>query len=141
VIDESTLEVSFPRAYSYLLDNRSTLEKRKWFGKGPEELSGSWYGMMYLDSLAAFTGNRLVTPALASESSFALDSGNLFVTGTAGVSSIALKNSNSEYLYFVLGVLNSYLISEFIVDHSTPYQGGYFKFSAPYIRMVLRWSP
>lgn len=141
IMDESTLGVKYPHAYSYLLDNRSTLEKRKWFGKGPEELSGSWYGMMYLDSLAAFSGDHLVTPALASVSSFALDSGNLFVTGTAGVSSIALKNSSAEFLYFVLGVLNSNLISEFLIDHSTPYQGGYFKFSAPYIRMAPIRTP
>jgi hypothetical protein len=141
ILDESTLAVNYPRAHSYLLQNRSTLEKRKWFGKGPEDLSGSWYGMMYLDTLKAFSGEHLVTPALASESNFAMDSGNLFVTGTAGVTSIVLKDSSSELLYFVLGILNSVLISEFIIDHSTPYQGGYFKFSAPYIRMVPIRTP
>ena len=26
------------------------LKSRVWFGKGPQELSGEWYGMMYLDS-------------------------------------------------------------------------------------------
>ncbi len=136
LIPEPQLRSRFPGAYSYLLSHRAELEARRWFGKGPDELSGGWYGMMYLDSARAFAGPHLVTPALSNRSNFAPDSDTLFVTGTAGVTSVVLQSDDPEHRYFVLGVLNSSLLSEYIVDHSTPYQGGYFKFSAPYIKPV-----
>jgi hypothetical protein len=128
------LSSRYPAAWRYLSDHKKQLSARKWFGKGAKELSGQWYGMMFLDAPEAFEGQHLVTPALSARSNFAIDAANLFVTGTAGVSSATLKSESDEFLYFVLGILNCKLISEYIIDHSTPYQGGYFKFSTPYIR-------
>ena len=134
VMDEDQLAVRFPGTFDYLQTHRADLERRRWFKKGPVELSGTWYGMMYLDKPSSFDGPHLVTPALAGGSNFASDEDTLFVTGTAGVSSVILRSTDEEHRYFVLGVLNSTLLSEFLIDHSTPYQGNYFKFSAPYIR-------
>lgn len=134
IMSESRLQSEFPGAYIYLKDHEAKLRGRVWFKKSPVELSGEWYGMMYLDDFDAFVGRKIVTPALASESNFAEDDGSLFVTGTAGVSSVRLTDHSDTLRYFVLGILNSSLLSNFIVDHSTPYQGGYYKFSAPYIR-------
>ena len=131
---ESELRRVWPGAHAYLLKQREKLEDRKWFGKGPTELSGQWYGMMFLDDATSFAVAHLVTPALSNRSNFAVDAETLFVTGTAGVSSVVLANDDEEFRYFVLGLLNSTLLSEYVVDHSTPYQGGYWKFSAPYIK-------
>lgn len=134
LIKRDQLRRRYPNAFEYLMEHRKVLTQRRWFNKSAAELSGDWYGMMYLDSQEAFAGRHIVTPALSNESNFAIDSNHLFVTGTAGVSSVILNNSAKEFKYFVLGVLNSTLLSEYIIDHSTPYQGNYFKFSAPYIR-------
>ena len=133
-IPEAQLQQRFPVAYDYLDSRRARLEERVWFKKGPIECSGAWYGMMYLDDASSFAGSHLVTPALSDRSNFAISHDTLFVTGTAGVSSVVLETDDEGFLFFILGVLNSTLLSEFIVDHSTPYQGGYVKFSAPYIR-------
>lgn len=131
---ESELREMWPGAHAYLLEHRAKLESRKWFGSGPTDLSGQWYGMMFLDNAAAFAVPHLVTPALSNRSNFAVDAENLFVTGTAGVSSVVLERDDEEFRYFLLGLLNSTLLSKFVVDHSTPYQGGYWKFSAAYIK-------
>jgi hypothetical protein len=137
VIDEVDLRRRYPNTYAYLSENRQVLEKRRWFGKGPTDLSGAWYGMMFLDTPSSFSVPHLVTPALSNKSNFAMDEETLlFVTGTAGVSSVIPESQDEEFRYFILGALNSLLLSEFIIDHSTPYQGNYFKFSAPYIRPV-----
>lgn len=141
VFDEEELEVDYPAAFSYLTANRKRLESRVWFGKDATELSGAWYGMMYLDDPSAFNGEKIVTPALAPASNFALNSGDFFVTGTAGVSSIVLREDTTLMRRYVLGLLNSELLSHYIVDHSTPYQGSYYKFSAPYLRNVPMCFP
>ncbi|KKK80345.1 hypothetical protein LCGC14_2824410, partial [marine sediment metagenome] len=131
--EERTLESKFPRAYSYLCDNQAALQKRIWFGKNAKELSGQWYGMMYLDSRWAFVSPHLLTPSLSDKSNFSLGDGTLFSTGTAGVTSIVLEDSEQSPLY-VLGVLNSSLLSLYATHHSPVFQGGYYKFSAPYLK-------
>ena len=135
LMDQATLK-GFPTCWSYLNEHRKRLDARLWFGKSVMELAGAWYGLPYLDKPSSFSSGHLLTPSLAGSSQFAIGDGSLFVTGTAGVTSVIPAASGNESLSYLSAVLNSALISEFITDHSTPYQGGYFKFSAPYLRDV-----
>jgi len=91
--------------------------------------------MMYLDSSSAFRAPHLLTPSLSDQSNFALGSGTLFVTGTAGVTSLIPKDISENILY-LLGALNSRLLSFYAVHHSPVFQGGYYKFSAPYLKSL-----
>jgi hypothetical protein len=122
--------------WQYLLANREKLSSRKYFGKVPEESTGRWYGMPYLDAAWTFSTAHILTPSISDRSNFAIGNGNLFVNGTAGVTSIIPDPDLDESIWYLLAVLNSSLVSAYITDHSTPYQGGYFKFSAPYLRGV-----
>jgi hypothetical protein len=61
--------------------------------------------------------------------------GTLFVTGTAGVTALIPKDISENILY-LLGVLNSRLLSFYVVHHSPVFQGGYYKFSAPYLKLL-----
>ena len=81
----------YKRVYKTLCDNRTALEARIWFGKRARELSGQWYGMMYLDSFASFSSPHILTPSLSNQSNFTIGQGTLFTTGTAGVTSIILQ--------------------------------------------------
>ncbi len=119
-----------------LAENKKRLAQRVWFGKGAEELSGKWYGMMYLDSYGSFAAPHLLTPSLSNRSNFALGTGNLFATGTAGVTSIIPKEDIWENILYLLGVLNSNLLSFYAISHSPVFSGGYYKFSAPYLRKL-----
>ena len=136
ILDEKKLGDVAPRVHKLLRDSRPKLATRVWFGKGAEALSGRWYGMMYLDSARAFAAPHLLTPALSNQSNFALGTGDVFATGTAGVTSIIPKDDNVEHILYLLGVLNSKLISVYAVAHSPPFAGGYFKFSAPYLKKL-----
>jgi hypothetical protein len=64
-----------------------------------------------------------------------LGTGDLFVTGTAGVTSIILKEI-PEDINYILGILNSQLISYYVIKHSPVFQGGYHKFSSNYLKPI-----
>ena len=125
---------SHPRVYRHMVKNKEALKKRVWFSKGPEELSGQWYGMMYLDASSSFRKPHLLTPALSDRANFVIGSGDLFVTGTAGVTSIILHEDTNEDMRYVLGLLNSQLLSRYATEHSPIFSGKFYKFSAPYLR-------
>ncbi|KRE28227.1 N-6 DNA methylase [Agromyces sp. Soil535] len=120
-----------PWLEAYLHANETQLRARRWFKKSPEELTGEWWGLMYLAAPATFGGRHLLTPSLSNRSNFALGDGRLFPTGTAGVTSVALPADVDHRP--LLAILNSPLLSTFVLAHSPVYQGSYHKFSKPYI--------
>ena len=124
------------QAYKLLRANRNKLESRVWFGKDANELSGAWYGMMYLDSHNSFVSPHILTPSLSNRANFALGQGTLFATGTAGVTSIIPREDVRENIHYLLGLLNSRLLSFYTVGHSPVFSGGYYKFSAPYLKRI-----
>ncbi|MGA2034190.1 MAG: N-6 DNA methylase [Thermoguttaceae bacterium] len=122
--------------YKILSDNRKTLTSRVWFGKGGQELSGQWYGMMYLDACQSFSSPHLLTPSLSNRSNFTFGKGDLFATGTAGVTSIIPRKDIQEDILYLLGLLNSRLLSFYAIGHSPVFSGAYYKFSAPYLKQL-----
>lgn len=56
----------------------------------------------------------------------------MFATGTAGVTGLVPKAGIS--ISYLLGLLNSSLFTVYVSKHSPIYQGGFRKFSAPYLR-------
>ena len=134
-IMEEKIFKKYKRTYNYLSSNKTILNRRIWFGKNAKQLSGEWYGLMYLDSYKTFESQHILTPSLSNESNFCLDFGNLFVTGTAGVTSIIIKNIK-ENIKYLLGLLNSNLINLYIISNSPVFQGGYHKFSANYLKNI-----
>ncbi len=135
IYDERTLRSRFPNAHAYLHAHKAALSDRVWFGKNATELSGQWFGMMYLDSRQSFLRPHLLTPSLSDRSNFMLGDGTLFTTGTAGVTSVAPAGSDHHVLY-ILGLLNSSLLSFYVTHHSPVFQGAYYKFSAPYLKKL-----
>ena len=126
----------YPKAWAYLQANKGRLGKRVWFGQTATELSGQWYGMVYLDSLAAFRRPHILTPSLSDRSNFALGDGHLFVTGTAGVTSVIPSSDAPMAIEYLLGLLNSRLLSLYATAHSPVFSGGFYKFSAPYLKQL-----
>jgi len=126
----------FPKAYRHLVSNRKKLDSRIWFGQTASQLSGAWFGYVYLDKREAFERPHILTPSLSDRANFAVGTGDLFLTGTAGVTSIILEPSIKENLKYILGLLNSRLLALYAVQHSPPFSGGFFKFSAPYLKKL-----
>jgi type I restriction-modification system DNA methylase subunit len=116
--------------------NKEKLAQRIWFDKNAEELSGKWYGMMYLDAYTSFSRPHILTPSLSNCSNFAIGQGVLFATGTAGVTSVIPRQDLEENIFYLLGLLNSSLLSFYAISHSPIFSGGYYKFSAPYLKKL-----
>lgn len=135
ILSEAALQRK-PKAFAYLRANRAKLDGRIWFDQTAEQLSGAWFGFVYLDSKTSFSAPHILTPALSSRANFALGDGTLFVTGTAGVTSIIPSQDTQENILFLLGLLNSTLLQFFVVRHSPVFSGGFYKFSAPYLKKI-----
>lgn len=125
----------YPNAWRYLSERKTQLASRIWFGKSAEALSGAWYGHMYVEQLQYLGLPHLLTPSLSKDCNFAIGSGDLFATGTAGVTSVIPKPSDIALEYF-LGVLNSSITRVWLHAHSPIFQGGFHKFSAPYLKQI-----
>ncbi len=136
IMTESVIAKRCPRVYARLAKAKIRLSQRMWFGKTAEELSGKWYGLMYLDAYEWFNRRHLLTPSLAPRSSFAPGPGLLFATGTAGVTSVVLGDDVAEHLGYLVGLLNSKVLSFYATRHSPRYVGGFYKFSSPYLRRL-----
>ena len=121
--------------YKKLAAERPRLARRVWFDKSARELSGQWFGLMYREPDKNFEKLHIVSPCLADRTQFALnDQGFHFVTGTAGVIGlIPTDNSRANCLY-LLGVLNSAVTEFFIKKNSPKFAGGFYKFTAPYLK-------
>lgn len=135
ILSESELK-RYPNAWSYLNQHRSALAARVWFGKNATELSGKWYGMMYLQQRKYLHRPHLLSPALSNTGNFAIGNGNLFATGTAGVTGLSIRYETRMPIEYLLGLLNSDILSLFAISHSPIYQGGYRKFSTQYLKDI-----
>ncbi len=133
LLSEENLE-RHERAHSFLKQHKQDLSERVWFGRDAKELSGKWYGMMYLDSYETFDSPHILTPSLSDRSNFSLGTGDIFATGTAGVTSIIFDDDIPEAMLYFLAVLNSRLISLHVTSHSPVFSGDYYKFSGPYLK-------
>ncbi|MFI7491509.1 Eco57I restriction-modification methylase domain-containing protein [Micromonospora echinaurantiaca] len=134
LLSEEELE-AFPNAWAYLSRNKRALDTRVWFNKSATELSGKWYGLMYLERASFFHRSHLLTPCLSDVANFARGSGYLFATGTAGVAGLAPRPGTVDIRY-LLALLNSKAVSVFATEHSPLFQGGYRKFSSPYLKAL-----
>ena len=134
IFDEEEIK-KYKKGWQTLELNKSNLSKRIWFGKNATQLSGKYYGFMYLDDHSNFKVPHILTPSLSDKSNFSIGTGDIFVTGTAGVTSVILK-SIPESINYILGLLNWKLISFYVIKRSPIFQGGYHKFSSNYLKKI-----
>jgi hypothetical protein len=123
----------YPLTWGYLQANRDRLATRH---KG--RMGSEWYGYVYRKNHTRFGMPKIVVPSLATGSCFAADlEGRYFFVGSGGGGGggygIALKEGVGFSPLFLLGILNSRLLSMAIRAASTPFRGGYFALNRQYI--------
>jgi hypothetical protein len=120
-----------PKTWQYLLRNRKLLEARQ---KGAME-GPNWYGLTFASSLEMFSTTKLVTPTLSPHNAFAFDSeGYFFPQGAGGGCGIVpCSTIRSEYL---LGLLNSRLLTFHFQRISSAFQGGWFAYEPRYLNRI-----
>jgi hypothetical protein len=125
-----------PLTWKYLEENRERLAARN---KG--QVGKEWYGYVYKKNHTRFGTPKLLVPSLAAGSCFAVDLEGIYYFvgsgggGGGGYGIIMLPEIDFAPLY-VLGLLNSKLLSNYLKTVSTPFRGGYFALNRQYIEQL-----
>ena len=136
LIDAKEYKKRFPLTWAYLEENNDRLVLRN---KG--KMGQEWYGYVYKKNHTRFDSPNLLVPAIATGSCFAADlKGEYYFVGSGGGGGggyglTVLEGSDLSSLY-LLGVLNSKLLSEYLKSISTPFRGGYYALNRQYIETL-----
>ncbi len=137
LIDADEYRKSFPLTWAYLEENRKKLSLRN---KGIMARS-EWYGYIYKKNHSRLSTPKLLVPSIGIGSCFTADlKGEYYFVGSGGGGGggygISLPpDSNVSYLY-LLGLLNSTLLSTYLKTISTPFRGGYIALNRQYIEQL-----
>lgn len=124
------------QTWTYLQENKPRLAKR---AKGT--LGDAWYGYVYKKNHLRFEQPKILAPAIATGACFAWDGkGEYYFVGSGGGGGggygIVLDPAVGWVPLFLLGVLNSRLITFFLKKTSTPFRGGYIALNRQYIENI-----
>ncbi len=127
VLDEDTMRVSFPKAHSYLNENKELLLKRKQLKE--------WYGYSAPRNLTLHEHASIVVPLLANRGSFALIPnefhGRLCPMASGGFT-ISLSSESGLQAEYLLGLLNSTLLFWKLQNESNIFRGGWITCTKQY---------
>ena len=125
LIDESTLQKQFPKAYHYLLSNMKTLELRSNYVR--------WYSYSASRNLVLHSKADFLIPLLADKGSFSLlpEPKEKYTLMAGGGFSISIQNDeiNKEY---ILGLLNSTLLFWYLKNLSNAFRAGWITCTKQY---------
>ena len=130
LIKEQEMKKRFPNTFTYLLENKTYLQKRE-NGK----MSGAnWYGFVYPKNIEMMKCSKILVPDIADRASFAFDEEGRY-SFTSGYG-ITLKDGVAESPKYILGLLNSRLLDFFWKKISTPLRGGFFRYFTQFIKQL-----
>lgn len=121
VLPEARLKKQFPRTWDYLKASRDLLTGRDYFDKSSKE----WYELWCPRDPALFTLRKIIGPEIANKGEFTISNRPLFANNKLKV--IVLKPDVKEELEFVLGLLNSRLLTYLHRLIAPPKSNNYFE--------------
>ncbi|HKV57729.1 MAG TPA: N-6 DNA methylase [Ktedonobacteraceae bacterium] len=136
LIDATEYKQRYPLTWAYLEENRKLLSARN---KG--KIGQEWYGYVYKKNHTRFNSPKILVPSIATGSSFAADlNGTYFFVGSGGGGGggygiTLLEEKQISYLY-LLGLLNSRLLSVYLKSITSTFRGGYIALNRQYIEQL-----
>jgi hypothetical protein len=136
LIEAKDYKRRYPLTWTYLEENRERLVARN---KG--QMGQEWYAYVYKKNHTQFGNPKLLVPSIATGSCFAADlDGTFYFVGSGGGGGggygiTLLAQTVLSYLY-LLGLLNSSLLSTYLKTISTPFRGGYIALNRQYIEQL-----
>ncbi len=137
LLTPSELESNYPNVWMYLNDCKKLLESRE---RGSWK-HARWYALGRSQNLNRMEQSKIMTPCIARRASFAIDIDDHFYFvgsggGGGGGYGITLDPRRNLDPKYVLALLNSKLIDNYLKSHSTPFANGYFAYNRQYIENV-----
>lgn len=136
LIDAKEYKRRYPLTWAYLEENRERLSARN-----EGQMENEWYGYVYKKNHTKFGVPKLVVPSIATGSCFAADLKEKYYFvgsgggGGGGYGITISPESDLSYLY-LLGLLNSSLLSTYLKTISTQFRGGYIALNRQYIEQL-----
>jgi hypothetical protein len=136
LIEEKEYTRHYPLTWKYLEENKKCLAARN---KG--NMGNAWYGYVYKKNHTLFGVPKIIVPSIATGSSFAIDlQGKFYFVGSGGGGGggygiIKKESIDFSYLY-LLGLLNSRLLDNYLKTISTSFRGGYIALNRQYIEQL-----
>jgi hypothetical protein len=136
LIDAAEYKRRFPLAWAYLEQNRARLAAR-----GKRRLGRQWYGYVYRKNHTRFDAPKILAPAIAEGACFAVDlEGKYYFVGSGGGGGgdygITVQKNVTMNERFLLGVLNSKLMTFYLRSRSSVFRGGYIALNKQYIEQL-----
>ncbi len=136
LIPEDEYAAQYPLTWEYLLRNRPRLAQR---AKGT--LGSAWYGYVYKKNHLRFEQPKILAPAIAAGACFAWDkAGSHYFVGSGGGGGggygIVLQPESDWTPLYLLGLLNSNLVTFWLKRTSTVFRGGYLALNRQYIEEI-----
>lgn len=129
LFDEKELKKNFPKAYTYLLNNKKALEKRKDYK--------IWYAFSAPRNLHLHDIAQMVVPLLADKGLLAFlpnNRGDFCLMASGGFSISVLDNATSPA--YVLGLLNSKPLFWYLKQISNVFRGGWITCTKQYVGQI-----
>ncbi|RLC79174.1 MAG: restriction endonuclease subunit M [Chloroflexi bacterium] len=132
LMSEMELSSEYPLAYSYLKTHKTQLAARE---RGRFK-GANWFAFGYPKSMILFQRPKIVVPDYNNVASFTLDDGGHFYKTGYG---ILLLDGITESPLYVLGLLNTSLLFQYLLQVGTTLRGGYVRFWTQFIeRLPIR---
>ena len=127
----------YPMVWEYLSVSRSVLEARE-RGKWKHD---RWYAFGRSQNLAEMEQVKILTPSIARRASFTLDGeGQFYFVGSGGGGGggygLTLKREYELSYEYVLGLLNSILLDQYLQSRSSRFSGGFYAYNRQYLEHI-----
>jgi len=129
LMTEEALSRAYPLAYGYLKKHKAMLMARE---KGRFR-GANWFAFGYPKSMTLFQRPKLVVPDYNNMASFTFDGEGYFYKTGYGIISL---DGAQESLLYLLGLLNTRLLFDYLVRVGTTLRGGYVRFWTQFIEQL-----
>jgi hypothetical protein len=97
---------------------------------------GSWYGYVYLKNMALQGKPKICVPRLVQEIQSIYDETGAWCLDNVDVGGIILKKEYQHLNHYIVGLLNSKLLSKYLSKISTPFRGGFWSCNRQYLEQL-----
>ena len=125
LITPDIMQKDYPFTWAYFKSKKGILGDRD---RGTWSSRPDWYAYARGQNIATFIGSKLLLPYMTTRLRADLDDDAdlFFVNITTGGYGLRFENAKSHDLRYILGLLNSKLLDNFIRQMTNAFRGGYF---------------
>ncbi len=137
LLEKKYIQKINPTLWEYLLENKKILENRE---KGRLKGKG-WWGYIYLKNMARQNHQKLCVPRLVQKIQCIFDENGNYCLDNVDVGGVILKKEYKHLYHYIMGVLNSSLLSFVLGKISTPFRGGFYSCNRQYLSQLPIYIP